>query len=69
MSEINIPHAVPVFLERDDGTYQASHFEPPAVETLDEQFPEIELSALFSSDLTGAHYRGRQPKIERDVCL
>ncbi|MEM7009979.1 MAG: serine/threonine-protein kinase [Verrucomicrobiota bacterium] len=64
-----IPSAVPLWLEKDDGTYQATHFDPPSIEELNDQIPEYELSAMFSSDLTGALYRGRQPKLERDICL
>lgn len=63
------PDPVPVWLEKDDGTSVASHFDPPAVEELNEEIPEYELSVMFSSDLTGALYRGRQPKLDRDVCL
>ena len=73
MSETNnpqpIPSAVPLWLEKDDGTYQATHFDPPPVEELNQQVPEYELSAMFSSDLTGALYRGRQSKLDRDICL
>lgn len=64
-----IPSAVPLWLEKDDGTYQATHFNPPTVEELNAQIRDYELSAMFSSDLTGALYRGRQPKLERDICL
>ncbi|MFT5467275.1 MAG: serine/threonine protein kinase [Verrucomicrobiales bacterium] len=60
---------VPLWVERDDGTTRATHFEALSIEDLNQQVPEYELSVLFSSDFTGALYRGRQPKLERDICL
>ncbi|MEM1296845.1 MAG: serine/threonine-protein kinase [Verrucomicrobiota bacterium] len=67
MSDPNSPNNTPPVEDADKVT--SSLFEPPSVEAVNQELPDYELSTLFSFDRTGALYRGRQPKLDRDICL
>jgi len=44
-------------------------FVPPSIEELNAAMPGYELSLMFNLDDTGALYRARHSKLERDVCI